>query len=122
MLGDSLASVCESQSVFAPASPGAPRLVGEGDALAARKGCRCRDTRVARAGKRHGPGGQPRGTAVAAASVPLGTACGGLFAATSEMHPFSFSEPERLGRPQCWWGDADGADRHIKALCQARHG
>lgn len=36
MLGDSLASVCQSQSVFAPASPGASLVVGEEEARADR--------------------------------------------------------------------------------------
>lgn len=81
MHGDSLASGCASQSIFAPASPEVPTLVvGEG-ALAAREGCRCWDVCMAWAGKGAAVGLQQQPLS------PLGCWCGGLFAASREMHP-----------------------------------
>lgn len=84
MCGNSSASVCERQSIFAPASPGAPALVVEEGALAARKRGRCWDACVAWAAE-----GAASGNGSSSCLSLLGYWHGGLFAASTEMHPLT---------------------------------
>lgn len=86
MLGGCLASVCQSQSIFASASPGAPTLINEEAAPAPRKGWRCWDSQLG------WQWWQPP-------LSPWVWSCGGLFAATSETHSLISLSQGGLGVP-----------------------
>lgn len=102
MLGGSLASVCQSQSIFASASPGAPTLVDEEEAPAPRKGWKCWDTQLG------WQWWQPP-------LSPWVRSCGGLFAATSETHPLISLSQGGLGVPGA------GAERLITPVATSKH-